>query len=213
MPYCACLTLHDAAGTSLATRRYGEMPTPGASALLEDQMRTDLLHILRRRPELRICTLADGAAEMQQHLDRVVAGLEVDAQLVDYWHAVEYLGAAAAVIGNDLGRWKERLLERQRAARRIANELHTWLIGVDAPPPAVIDALRYFDNLADRMNYASARTDGLPIGSGCVEATCKTNVATRFKRAGARWTLPEARPSCTCERSLRPGSGLWQLST
>ena len=49
------------------------------------------------------------------------------------------------------------------------------------------EVLGYFRRNRARMGYAEAAQKGLPIGSGGVEAACKTLVTERMKRSGMRW--------------------------
>ena len=51
----------------------------------------------------------------------------------------------------------------------------------------IAEVLGYFRNNRHRMGYAEAKTQHLPIGSGVVEAACKTLVTQRMKRSGMRW--------------------------
>lgn len=80
-------------------------------------------------------------------------------------------------------RWCLRLKNSDTAALRILDELREADNGSDA----VHEAITYIENNHDRMNYAKAKTEGRPLGSGAVEATCKSLVALRMKRPGARW--------------------------
>jgi len=50
-------------------------------------------------------------------------------------------------------------------------------------------AIHYFRNHAERMRYADFRRQGLFVGSGVVEAGCKTIFAQRLKQSGMRWTV------------------------
>jgi hypothetical protein len=197
MAFTAVWTLYDQEGTPLTAVRYAHVPTDGAIAM-ERCLGRDVDALMRRRPTLRLVTLADGAPEMQSILDRAVGAHPVAARLVDFWHLIEHLGkanAAAKRFSQDLVHdWKALLLERDDAIDTIEAELRTWALDYpkDAIPEGHYDPLTYVENHRDRLRYASVHHAGLPIGSGTVEATGKTVVEVRMKRAGARWEEPGA---------------------
>jgi hypothetical protein len=60
----------------------------------------------------------------------------------------------------------------------------------DSAQQAALDKeVNYFRNNVDRMRYADFRNRGLFVGSGVVEAGCRTIVAQRLKRSGMHWTV------------------------
>jgi len=195
MAYVGTVTLHDREGNALHTIRHACMPDGDAKQLCRT-MASDVLVLLEKRPRLAVTLLSDGAHEMVDLLATEVATrLGVDSvQLVDFWHLVEKLAPAAQVISADeasalLARWKLRMLNTEYAAVDILGELAASglehrRVGNTQP---VHEAMTYIDNHRLCMNYAAARARGLPIGSGTVEATCKTLVSVRMKRAGSRW--------------------------
>ena len=90
-----------------------------------------------------------------------------------------------------LSRWKMALLNKETAATDILVELvdsgKDEGVGEDHPVHAAITYLGSHSVDADRMYYARARQLGLPLGSGNVEATCKSLFEMRLKRCGSRW--------------------------
>jgi hypothetical protein len=197
MAYCGTVTLHDKNGEALHTIRYGRMPE-GDPVLLCQSMAADALVFLSQNPELNITLLADGAKENWNLFDLVIneetLGQKPSA-LLDMWHVIEKLGHAALVIFGKkeasyaLNRWKMMLLNSSAAARLILGELRqsgceNVQVGQGRP---VHEAITYFENNLDRLDYAKARKQGRPLGSGNVEATCKSLFEMRLKRSGARW--------------------------
>lgn len=195
MAFCGTVTLHDAKGEALHTIRYGTMPGGDADSLCLG-MAGDVLALLDKAPRLAVSLLCDGAPEMWTRLDAEFSdGFGVVTRRIDFYHLVEKLAAAAAVMvepadrASVVRRWVTRLKSSNQAASHILAELHasgceSFRVGDQRP---VHDAITYLTNNADRMQYASAIEAGLPIGSGAVEATCKSLVNQRMKRSGSRW--------------------------
>ena len=50
------------------------------------------------------------------------------------------------------------------------------------------ETVRYLRRHRAQLAYNEYQADGLPIGSGAIEGTCKHLVTTRCKQAGMRWT-------------------------
>ena len=48
--------------------------------------------------------------------------------------------------------------------------------------------IRYFEKNKDRMRYNDFRRQGLFVGSGVVEAGCRTVIGQRLKQSGMHWT-------------------------
>lgn len=198
MAYCGTVTLHDAKGKALFTIRFGQMPDRDPEDLV-NAMANAVYRLREKRPDLALALLADGAHEMWNLLEPAFP-VEVFGSrdlLIDLWHLLEKLSPAAiAIYGVDEAeatrkRWRVLLKRRKGAAEEILAELQNsgceeLDVGSEVERP-VHDAISYLTNHADRMNYAGARAKGLPIGSGNVEATCKTLIGIRMKRAGSRW--------------------------
>jgi hypothetical protein len=55
---------------------------------------------------------------------------------------------------------------------------------------AVTTEVKFFRRHRSHMRYAVWQKAGLPIGSGVVEAACKTLVTQRLKQSGMRWGHP-----------------------
>jgi hypothetical protein len=196
MAYCGTVTLHDEKGESLRTFRFGCMPKSDPESLCVN-MAGYVFRILQKRSDhLPVKLLADGAPEMWNLLEDAFSMFDNVQRGVDFWHLIEKLAPATKVLFDDeeaaratLAHWKASLRQTSQAATRILNKLRrsgeedTW---VNRTQP-VHEAITYIENNLDRMDYAQAIRDKLPIGSGNVEATCKTLVSVRMKRSGARW--------------------------
>ena len=199
MAYCATVTIHDAAGKGLHTIRYGRMPGGDIDGLVLG-LKDDVMTLLGLRPTLKVTLLCDGAVEMwnllgdaltEEALGRAVT------RLVDLWHFLEKMGKAARRRFDAqhatawLTRWRLHLLNKPGAWVALQAEITAW--GLEEPrnqqDRPVHDALTFLTNQggAGRLEYARARATGRPVGSGPVEATCKSLFNVRFKRSGARW--------------------------
>ena len=197
MAYAATVTLHDATGKALHTLRYGRMPQGDIDGLCT-ALSDDVLALLSRCPSLLVVLLCDGAKELWNRLgaefDESSMGRPVH-RLVDLWHLLEKLGSAAKVLYGDeeasaqLGKWRLSLLNEDNAVEQIHKTLvdsqkESVRIGDSRP---VHEAITYLENHREDMRYATARRLGLPVGSGNVEATCKSLFEVRLKRPGCRW--------------------------
>jgi len=130
---------------------------------------------------------------------------------VDYYHACEHLHALCLELHlseQDTRRTYRKfrgLLFRNGAASLIKNFTKLHQNTIDASADAAKE-LKYFTKRQDAMCYGHLRKDGLYIGSGHVEAACRTTVARRCKQAGMHWRFHNATRICAILAALRSSS-------
>jgi hypothetical protein len=83
------------------------------------------------------------------------------------------------------------LLEKDTGAQSIIRSIDYYVVKLKLPTARrkELNSQRtFFRRNKHRMHYAQFRRRGLPIGSGPVEAACKSLVKTRMCRSGMRWS-------------------------
>ena len=119
-------------------------------------------------------------------------------QILDWYHASEHVWACANELygeGNKKAkRWAKRMLDilYHQGGQVLLKRLWRSHNAHGSPPKPLTELIGYVTPNADRMNYPEYLADGLHIGSGPIEATCKRLVGGRLKGAGMRWSLQGA---------------------
>jgi len=181
----------------LATRYFARMPEPGMERLFDQQSQA-VERLIEKRDFREVVVLCDGKRSLWNTIERTEP-YEGATQILDFFHVSEHLShAAEAIFG-----------KRDRQAASWHAKYRARLLEDPDGPQAVIRSLRYYraklrrgterhgvirrvigylTRNKSRVTYAEFRRRGLPIGSGPVEAACKTIVSARLKRSGMRWS-------------------------
>jgi hypothetical protein len=139
-------------------------------------------------------------------------------QIVDFYHGAEHAGQVVeALLGSkehpqyqaQRSRWVRRLL--RNGVENLIQETRQQCAG-QPQARAVEDELGYFVRNVERMKYGTFRRQGFFIGSGVIEAGCKTVIGSRCKQSGMFWGEPGAQNilALRCIRASRRLQEFWK---
>jgi hypothetical protein len=136
----------------------------------------------------QVVFLSDGAAWCEDIAVQCFAG---SVSILDFYHACQRLHELATALGvpnveAQVSRWKKLLL-KDRVNLVIAQAQHLKAQGVESPD-LVDEHLGFLERHQSRMHYGTYRKHGWFIGSGVVEAGCKTVIGKRLKQSGMFWS-------------------------
>lgn len=118
-------------------------------------------------------------------------------QILDWYHAVEYLTPVANMLFSEKeaqSAWLATMKEHLWFSRtQVVIDACLRLADHPTASEATVKAATYFQNNLARMDYAYFRAQGYFIGSGTVESGCKQIGTMRLKRSGAQWLEGGAR--------------------
>jgi hypothetical protein len=210
------LSFYDHAGERQHTLYLAAAPEYGKQAFLQ-RLEREIRRAKQHFPAALYLGIADGAASNWRFLEP-----HTDRQLIDFFHATEYVGQLAQAA------YPQRQAEGLRAqwqhahCTRLKHEPAALdlLIGEAARlsqrrslaqqvREGAISAWTYFTNHRHQMDYPGFLAAGLPIGSGVTEAACKTLVKQRLCASGMRWKSTGAGIVLSL-RALTQTTGRWE---
>ena len=159
--------------------------------------------------------LGDGALWIWNIADEHFPGA---IQIVDLYHARQHLWELAAKV------YPADVKQRKTWASRIEKKLDSGKVetvvknlrALSVPSTALAELIEneavFFERNAERMRYAQFRAQKLFVGSGVVEAGCKTVIGRRLKMSGMFWTVRGANSiiALRCNRVSGKFTDYWE---
>lgn len=155
-----------------------------------------------------IIFIADGAAWIWEIARTCFPGAR---QILDYYHAREYLSAIIALLfgkaqpkgSKQLKRWKEMLFEDKVGAVIKEMRKRAKKVPLCAEDRKTLEGkIAYIENNQQRMLYGTYKSKGYFYGSGVVEAGCKSVIGKRAKQSGMFWSTEGAEDILTMRTAL-----------
>lgn len=120
--------------------------------------------------------------------------------ILDFYHAAEHVGLLCELLwGKDTPAakaqreaWVKILKDQEQGVDQLIQLAKAAMPRRGKVRQQALKALAYFENNRDKMRYWEYQAQGLFIGSGVVEAACRTVVGQRLKQSGMFWGLPGA---------------------
>jgi len=140
----------------------------------------------------KICMLGDAAAWIWNIAQGQFPGA---IQIVDQYHAREHYWSVAKVFfGKDEKKrqwWAEKLrIELDDGkVEKVIESIKQLVPSTDEQRDVCKREIGYYENNKHRMRYDQYRREGLFVGSGVIEAGCRTLVGQRLKQSGMHWSL------------------------
>lgn len=210
------ISLYNSEGNRLHTIYVGAAPEHGKALFLK-RLQTEFDKIKQKYPTANYIGIADGAASNWKFLEP-----NVTVNILDFYHATEYLSEASLSFSSGAAKCKEwlhtachKLKHEKNAAIDLLNEMKEQVNKnasnkklSQAIKDNLVSAVTYFTNQIGRMNYSHYMMNNFPIGSGVTEAACKTLIKQRLCKSSMKWKTPGARVVIAL-RSLVQTTGRW----
>jgi hypothetical protein len=206
------ISLYDESGERKHTTYIASAPEYGKETFYGDFSK-EIETIKKTYPGKTCIGVADGALDNWKFLQTFV-----DVQVLDFFHASEYLAKVSNTAFKRKLEGKEWLKQSCHTLKHEAGGAEILLQEmkslmkkkISKEKKEVIEtAITYFTNHLRHMNYSSCLSQNIPIGSGVIEAACKVVIKQRMCNSGMRWT-DEGAKNILVLRCFNETDGKWK---
>ena len=179
----------------LSTSYQAKMPSECWEEM-KDIFEREVKSALKQEPDAVPVIVMDGQRSLWSYVDSRPI-FKKCRRVVDFYHACEHLYSACLILFKDPVEariqyllLRSMLKKDKEGAKKVLEFFRKWKkkLKLKGKKAKALEAEEtYFENNLKRMKYQRFLKKGWPIGSGPVEAACKTVVKTRMCRSGMKW--------------------------